>query len=144
MAAHSFETLKRERAFRNPPTKGHVNPTLDRLAAPHIESFNSPFDDSGLDRGDTDGRGLISLSLKEIGEKVVFSGNQSSSGNPRGARLACEHPDVRIYSIPNPGSVVWIDQVAIGRPMVPEKDRHSIERRIFPSEVSSRGVIGYI
>jgi len=88
MAAHSFETLKREKAFAHPSSDGHVNPILDKLAAPHIESFNSLFDDSGLDSGDTDGRGLLSLGLKDIGQKVVFSGAGSSSENPMGARLA--------------------------------------------------------
>lgn len=88
MAAHSFDTLKREKAFRNPPSKGHVNPILDQLAAPHIESFNSLFDDSGLERGDTDGKGLLTLGLRDIGQKVVFSGAGSTSENPMGARLA--------------------------------------------------------
>jgi len=87
MAAHSFETLKREKNFLQPPSKGHINPILDQLAAPHIESFNSLFDDSGLERGDTDGKGLLSLGLRDIGQKVVFSG-AGSSENPRGAKLA--------------------------------------------------------
>jgi DNA-directed RNA polymerase I subunit RPA2 len=91
MAGHSFDTLKREKNFLSPPGKGHVNPVLDRLAAPHIESFNSLFDDSGLDRGDTDGRGLISLGIKDIGQKIVFSDAESSPGNPKGARLARMH-----------------------------------------------------
>ncbi|KAG8825046.1 hypothetical protein FRC17_008879 [Serendipita sp. 399] len=120
MTAHSFETLKRETDFLNPPSKGHVNPVLDRLATPHIESFNSIFDDSGLERGDTDGSGLLSLGLKEIGSKVVFSGNTSDPEKPLGARLA-----------------LWIEKVTIGRPMVSDKDRHSTERRVFPSEVGS-------
>ena len=31
--------------------------------------------------------------------------------------------------------VVWIDQVTIARPMVPEKDKTAKERRVFPTEV---------
>ncbi|KAG8840129.1 hypothetical protein FRB91_006515, partial [Serendipita sp. 411] len=121
MAAHSFETLTREKNFLNPPSKGHVNPALDRLAAPHIESFNSIFDDNGLERGDTDGSGLLSLGLKEIGSKAVFSGNTSDPEKPLGARLA-----------------IWIEKVTVGRPMVSDKDRHSTERRVFPSEARER------
>lgn len=87
---HSFETLKREQAFLNPPQKRHVNPVLDQLAAPHIESFNALFDDSGLDRGDTDGRGLLSLGIKDIGSKVVFNTAGSSTENPLGTKLECK------------------------------------------------------
>ncbi|KIM25180.1 hypothetical protein M408DRAFT_220951 [Serendipita vermifera MAFF 305830] len=121
MAAHSFETLKREKAFRNPPSKGHVNPILDQLAAPHIESFNSLFDDSGLERGDTDGKGLLTLGLRDIGQKIIFSGAGTSPENPLGAKLA-----------------IWIEQVNVTRPMLSEKDRQATERRIFPSEARER------
>jgi hypothetical protein len=31
--------------------------------------------------------------------------------------------------------IVWIDQVSIARPMVPDKDRTARERRVFPFEV---------
>jgi DNA-directed RNA polymerase I subunit RPA2 len=96
MAAHSFETLKREKAFSHPSSKGHVNPVLDQLAAPHIESFNSLFDDSGLERGDTDGKGLLTLGLRDIGKKVVFSGAGSSPENPMGARLASTRQDSQL------------------------------------------------
>jgi hypothetical protein len=89
MAAHTFETLKRERQFSNPSEKGHVNATLDQLATPHIESFNALFDDSGLDSGDTDGKGLLSLALQDIGQKVVFNG-VGTSESPLGARLSCK------------------------------------------------------
>lgn len=98
MAAHSFETLKREEAFLHPPSKGHVNPALDQLAGPHIESFNSLFDDGGLERGDTDGRGLLSLGLKDIGQKVVFSGSGSSLDGSKGARLASEQTKTPLFT----------------------------------------------
>jgi DNA-directed RNA polymerase I subunit RPA2 len=96
MAAHSFETLKREKGFLHPSSKGHVNPVLDQLAAPHIESFNSLFDDSGLERGDTDGKGLLTLGLRDIGQKVVFSGTGSAE-NPLGAKLASTKQTNRLH-----------------------------------------------
>ena len=71
----TFNTLAREASFRNPTDKGSSIPILNEFVAPHLESFNSLFDDSGLPSGDGDGRGLLSLGIKEIGEKVVFDGN---------------------------------------------------------------------
>lgn len=71
----TFNTLAREASFRNPTDKGSTIPILNEFVAPHLESFNSLFDDSGLPSGDGDGRGLLSLGIKEIGERVVFDGN---------------------------------------------------------------------
>lgn len=71
----TFNTLAREDSFRNPSTKGPTIPILNEFVAPHIESFNSLFDDSGLPSGDGDGRGLLSLGMKDIGERVAFDGN---------------------------------------------------------------------
>lgn len=36
-------------------------------------------------------------------------------------------------------TIVWIEQVSIGRPMVSERDKDAVERRIFPGEVRSLG-----
>ena len=66
---------------------------LDQLAKPHIESFNALFDDSGLDQGDTDGHGLLSLGIKDIGPKTVFSGTakgEPPGENPLRTKLTCE------------------------------------------------------
>lgn len=70
----TFETLKRERLFRHPPQNGSSVPILNEFITPHLESFNALFDDSGLPLGDGDGKGLLSLALRDIGERVVFSG----------------------------------------------------------------------
>ncbi len=38
---------------------------------------------------------------------------------------------------------VWYEQVTVARPMVPERDRDAVERRVFPTEVSSfLGIFG--
>lgn len=71
----TFNTLEREESFRNPTNNGSTIPILNEFVAPHIESFNSLFDDSGLPPGDGDGRGLLSLGIKDIGERVAFDGN---------------------------------------------------------------------
>lgn len=71
---HSYHTLAREGQFRNPSIKGSDIPILNEFVAPHIESFNALFDDSGLPQGDGDGRGLLSLAIEDIGKRVVFDG----------------------------------------------------------------------
>jgi DNA-directed RNA polymerase I subunit RPA2 len=82
----TFNTLEREKTFRNPPREGSAYSILNEFVAPHLESFNALFDDSGLPLGDGDGRGLISLAIKDIGERVVFDGNGHGS-DPRGNRI---------------------------------------------------------
>ncbi|KAH8118656.1 beta and beta-prime subunits of DNA dependent RNA-polymerase [Phellopilus nigrolimitatus] len=119
-----FDTLKREESFRNPTKNGLTVPILNEFVAPHIESFNALFDDSGLPSGDGDGKGLLSLALQDIGERVVFdyTGKSDENGNPGlGNRLS-----------------VWIEQVSIGRPMVPERDKTAVERKVFPAEARER------
>jgi len=71
----TFNTLVREESFRNPPKDGSTYSILNEFVTPHIESFNSLFDDSGLSAGDGDGRGILSLAIKDIGERVVFDAN---------------------------------------------------------------------
>ncbi|KAF9006698.1 hypothetical protein BDQ17DRAFT_1423565 [Cyathus striatus] len=118
----TFNTLEREAAFRNPPKDRASYSILNEFVAPHIESFNSIFDDSGLPSGDGDGKGLLSLALKEIGERVVFDKNiRDSADSGWGNRMR-----------------IWIEQVTIARPMVPEKDKTARERRVFPSEARER------
>ncbi|KAF8638614.1 hypothetical protein AX17_002155 [Amanita inopinata Kibby_2008] len=116
--APTFNTLAREEAFRNPPRDGASYKILNEFVVPHIESFNALFDDSGLPTGDGDGRGLISLGLEDIGERVVFDGNGPDGWGNR----------MRI----------WIEQVTVARPMVSDKDKTAKERRVFPSEARER------
>ena len=91
---HRYETLEREKRFKEPPINGPNIPLLEELAKPHIESFNALFDDSGLDQGDTDGRGLLTLGIKDIGPKTVFSGTakgEPNSENSLGTKLKREY-----------------------------------------------------
>jgi len=83
----TFDTLKRENSFRNPPKNESSYSILNEFVTPHIESFNALFDDSGLPFGDGDGGGMISLAIKDIGERVVFDGNANESDS-RGHRIS--------------------------------------------------------
>jgi DNA-directed RNA polymerase I subunit RPA2 len=94
-ATRGFETLRREHSFKTPSANSSTAPILHELVAPHIESFNSLFDDSGLPDGDGTGEGLLSLALKDIGSRVVFDGagkvGESSGQAGWGNKLECEH-----------------------------------------------------
>lgn len=70
----TFNTIEREESFKKPPKNSSTYPILNEFVTPHIESFNALFDDSGLPKGDGDGTGLLSIGLKDIGERVVFDG----------------------------------------------------------------------
>jgi DNA-directed RNA polymerase I subunit RPA2 len=70
----TFHTLDREERFKHPTVKGSTVPILNEFVVPALESFNALFDDSDLPEGDTDGKGLLTTSLKDIGERVVFDG----------------------------------------------------------------------
>ncbi|KAJ3502234.1 hypothetical protein NLJ89_g8979 [Agrocybe chaxingu] len=121
----TFNTLEREKLFRSPPKDGVSYNILNEFVTPHIESFNALFDDSGLPSGDGDGSGLLSLALKDIGERVVFdgSGQVGSESGPDGWGNRMR---------------IWIEQVTLARPMVPDKDRIALERRVFPTEARER------
>ncbi|KAG5339166.1 hypothetical protein C0989_005293 [Termitomyces sp. Mn162] len=139
----TFNTLVREKAFREPQKDGSTYNILNEFVAPHIESFNALFDGSGLPAGDGDGRGLLSLAIKDIGERVVFDGtgatNPETGVNGWGNRMRSERwllfadeakPDLHI---------VWIDSVAIARPQVPDKvQRDCKDIRVYPSEARER------
>ena len=95
LGRHTFDTLAREKAFKTPSTTASTVPILNEFVAPHIESFNTLFDDSGLAPGDGDGRGLLSLAIRDIGERVVFDGAGPGKGGQTewGNRLSSKNLD---------------------------------------------------
>ncbi|KAF9238805.1 hypothetical protein BU15DRAFT_88248 [Melanogaster broomeanus] len=121
----TFNTLEREESFKNPTQNASTYPILNEFVTPHIESFNALFDDSGLPKGDGDGKGLLFLGLKDIGERVVFDGTgqlgTESGQTGWGNRLS-----------------IWIEEVSIAPPRVPDRDTWSTERRVYPSEARER------
>jgi acetylornithine/succinyldiaminopimelate/putrescine aminotransferase len=67
----SFETLKREHLFRNPPKDKSAFPALLEAIRPHIDSFNAVTEEGGL----------LDLARKDIGVKSVFDGKEGNRGN---------------------------------------------------------------
>ncbi|OXM78456.1 DNA-directed RNA polymerase I subunit RPA2 [Cryptococcus neoformans Bt63] len=111
----TFHTLTRERQFRHPPLSASDVPALDELVAPHIKSFDALIEDEG----NPGAKGLLQMGVEDIGEKVVFDGKGSEGG--LGTKLSYR-----------------IDRVALSKPLVPEKDKLAVERRVFPTEARER------
>jgi DNA-directed RNA polymerase I subunit RPA2 len=75
-----FNTLERERIFKNPSDKSFQTPALQEMVAPHIEAFNA-LTEFGVGKK----TGLLDLALQDIGSKVVFDQRGSGLGN----KLSC-------------------------------------------------------
>ncbi|KAH9939259.1 beta and beta-prime subunits of DNA dependent RNA-polymerase [Epithele typhae] len=124
-AKSTFQTVDRETKFKHPPKDSHTVPILNEFVTPILESFNALFDDSGLPADVGDKRGLINMGLEDIGKRVVFDGKGTvgteSGQSGWGNRLA-----------------MWYDQVTLARPMVPDRDKDAVERRVFPAEARER------
>jgi len=82
-ASTSFQTLKREHAFRHPNEDGAAVPSLEELVAPHIESFDALFDD-------THGSSLIQLAIEDMTPRVIFDGSGGAQNPTNGNKLESE------------------------------------------------------
>ncbi|KAL7275023.1 DNA-directed RNA polymerase I subunit RPA2 [Rhizina undulata] len=109
--ATSFETLKRESLFRNPPKDKSAFPALLAAVQPHIDSFNAVTAEGGL----------LDLARQDIGVKSVFDGQKDKGkfGNKLSLR---------------------IDKIYIGKPRLSERDKTSLRREIFPAECRERHI----
>jgi DNA-directed RNA polymerase I subunit RPA2 len=72
----SFDTLKREDLFRNPPKDKSAFPALLDAINPHIEAFNAITTEGGL----------LDLARRDIGVKSVFDGK--GDGKTLGNKLS--------------------------------------------------------
>lgn len=70
----NFNTLERERRFRNPSKTDPHFAEAHELIKPHIESFNALFE------GENGRKGLLELAVKDLEQKVVFS-ERAGKGN---------------------------------------------------------------
>ena len=137
MPPPTFNTLQREYSFRNPSKDGANIPILNELAAPHVESFNALFADSGLPipHGHEEKNvGLLGLAIKDIEDKVMFDGADGAHERGKGNRLRST-----LYSLIFLNSLtldlVWIESVSIGRPKVVDRSLvKAPERAFYPSE----------
>jgi len=109
----SFQTLIREHSFQYPSSSKSEFPALQEAIQPHIDSFNAITAD-----------GLLEIAVKDIGKKTVFDHKGPENGG-LGNKLT-----------------FWFEDVLISRPALSARERTSLNRRIYPSEVRCRGITG--
>ncbi len=112
---HEYNTLRREKLFRNPPTDRSAYPALQLAVNPHIESFNALFRSDGVP-------GLLDHALAEIGTKTYLDGDE------RAAPADKNKLTVRYKS------------VTLQRSQVPPSNKFAKRREIFPAECRERHV----
>lgn len=112
---HEFNTLRREKLFRNPPTDRSAYPALQEAVNPHIESFNGLFRDDGKP-------GLLTHALADIGTKTFLDGDE---------RLAPAGKN-RLH--------IRVKDVMLQKPQVPPSNKLARNREILPSECRERHV----
>ena len=87
----SFNTLERERIFKNPSDKSFQTPALQEMVAPHIEAFNAL-----TEFGYGSKTGLLDLAIQDIGPKSVFDMHGGGLGN----KLTCMSKPLSIHLRP--------------------------------------------
>ncbi|KAI9357949.1 hypothetical protein DFJ73DRAFT_640473 [Zopfochytrium polystomum] len=114
----TFRPLEYRDESRNPSNLKPHTPRLEKIAAPHVESFNSIFAYSS-----TTGSGLLDLAVKDIARRVVFDGDPATLAGAVGARNKLE---------------MWISNVSVAKPMLDRSG--SSFSPIYPSECRERGI----
>ena len=111
--SHEFDTVRREKLFRNPPEDHTAYPALREAISPHIESFNALFEEDGL----------ISKSIKDIGTVTILD------GDPRTGPEGKNKLEIRVK------------QVLCQKSMLPDSNKFSTRNReVLPSECRERHV----
>jgi DNA-directed RNA polymerase I subunit RPA2 len=104
----SLKTLIREHSFQYPSTGKSEFPALREAIEPHIDSFNAITADN-----------LLEIAVKDIGKKTIFD-HKTQANNGLGNKLS-----------------FWLGDVQLSRPMLSSRERTSLNRRIYPSEVGT-------
>ncbi len=118
-----FDTLRREKLFRNPPKDHTAYPALVEAIQPHLDSFNALLD----------GNKLLPAALQDIGVKVFVDGKQEfPSQRAEGERDRETHGRRnRLY--------VRIREVFIEKSVLPSTNKFNTRNReIYPAECRER------
>ncbi len=139
---HTFHTLDIQERFSQPSSTEFLHPELQKLVAPHIESFNmlwsadpsvdfmSPASASAsasASSSSAGGEGLMQKAIRKLTPKVVYDGKGASPA---------EWENGKALSIGN-RLEIWVESVHLGRPQVADRAKDARERRVFPTEVSA-------
>lgn len=106
----SFNTLKRQKLFTNPPKDRSAYPELMKATRPHIDSFNALFEG-----------GLLELACKDIGQIVVFDKKDETKNGGLGNKITLR-----------------IEDVSCAMPEIDRRDKQSLNRKILPTEARER------
>jgi DNA-directed RNA polymerase I subunit RPA2 len=90
---HEYNTLRREKLFREPPTDHSAYPLLQTAVNPHIESFDALFEPDGL----------IARGLADIDTKIYLDGDERASAVGRN-RLTIKYKNVQLQKSQLPPS----------------------------------------
>lgn len=119
-----FDTLRREKLFRNPPKDHIAYPALVDAIYPHVDSFNALFDH----------RDLLGAALADIGTKVFL--DEAREPLPRGevgsdAPAQAPRKRNRFY--------VMIRKITLEKSVLPTSNKFSVTNRdIHPAECRER------
>lgn len=110
---HEYNTLRREKLFRDPPTDHSAYPLLQTAVNPHIESFDALFEPDGL----------IARGLADIDTKIYLDGDERASPVGRN-RLTIKYKNVQLQKSQLPPSNKFVTK----------------NREILPAECRERHV----
>ena len=115
-----YDTVRREKLFRNPPEDVTAYPRLIQAVRPHIESFNAIFGDGKL----------LDAGLKDIGTRTFLQSEtgQTASGDEEGSTPRGKD---RLH--------LMVKSVHLEPPELPATNKFSTRNRlIYPSECRER------
>lgn len=118
-----FNTLRREKLFREPPTDRFAYPALRDALQPHLDSFNALFGDAKI----------IGAAIKDIGTKVFLDGERESAQS-KPQRLHSENIQGKRNRLQ-----VRIKEVYLRKSVLPDSNKFSTRNReILPAECRER------
>ncbi|KAK6539609.1 DNA-directed RNA polymerase I subunit RPA2 [Orbilia ellipsospora] len=107
----AFDTINREKRFRNPPADKTAFPALQEAIRPHVDSWNAVFREGGC----------LHQAIQEIGEKTVFDRLDGNAETGYGNKLT-----------------VRIANYYLGKSMLSSRDKTAMKREIYPAECRER------
>ncbi|MCJ1445590.1 MAG: DNA-directed RNA polymerase I subunit RPA2 [Stictis urceolatum] len=117
-----FDTVRREKLFRNPPTDRSAYPRLDGAIRPHVDSFNAIFED----------KKILHAGLEDIGTRTFLQPDETLQ--QRSTREAEDRPLRRKDRLQ-----VRIRDVMLEKAQLPASNKFSTRNReIYPSECRER------
>ncbi|RVD88701.1 uncharacterized protein DFL_002877 [Arthrobotrys flagrans] len=106
-----FDTIAREKRFRNPPADKSAFPALKEAVRPHVDSWNAVFREGGC----------LHQAIADIGERTVFDRLDGNAETGYGNKLT-----------------VRIANYYLGKSMLSSRDKTAMKREIYPAECRER------